>query len=136
MSKDLNKVMLSGRLGKDVEYKVLPSSGATVSTFSVASSRKVKEGDNYRDQTEWFRVVAWDKLAETCSNLLHKGSHVMIEGRLQTREWIDTQGQKRYSTEVIANDMYLLESKRQDSDNAGHGQESYEEELVPEEVPF
>ncbi len=134
MSKDLNKVMLSGRLGKDVEFKYL-TSGMAIATFSVASGRRVKEGDAYRDQTEWFRVVAWDKLGETCNNLLHKGSHVMIEGRLQTRDWVDNQGQKRYSTEVIANDMYILEGKRQDSEGQS-GELVFDAETEPEGIPF
>jgi len=109
--------MLTGRLGKDVELRVTPN-GRSVATFTVASGRSVREGDGYKDQTEWFRVVAWEKLAETCSNYLHKGSHVFIEGRLQTREWQDKEGQKRYSTEVIATDMTMLDAKGQ---NTGGG---------------
>jgi single-strand DNA-binding protein len=130
MARDLNKVMLTGRLGKDVELRVTPN-GRSVATFSVASSRNVREGDAWKEQTEWFRVVAWEKLAETCSNYLHKGSHVFIEGRLQTREYTDKDGIKKYSTEVIATDMTMLDSKGQNSgagndiedawDNAGGG---------------
>jgi single-strand DNA-binding protein len=122
--------MLTGRLGKDVELRVTPN-GRSVATFSVASSRNVREGDAWKEQTEWFRVVAWEKLAETCSNYLHKGSHVFIEGRLQTREYTDKDGIKKYSTEVIATDMTMLDSKGQSSgagndiedawDNAGGG---------------
>jgi single-strand DNA-binding protein len=129
MARDLNKVMLTGRLGKDVELRVTPT-GRSVATFRVASSRNVKDGDNWKEQTEWFQVVAWEKLAETCSNYLHKGSHVFIEGRLQTREWQDKEGQRRFSTEVIATDMTMLDSKGQNSgggsdindawDNAGN----------------
>lgn len=118
MAKDLNKVMLTGNLGKDVELRVTPN-GRSVATFSVASSRNVKDGDNWKDQTEWFRVVAWEKLAETCSNYLHKGSRVFIEGRLQTREWQDKEGQKRFSTEVIATDMIMLDSKGQGGGGSG-----------------
>ncbi|MBN9388269.1 MAG: single-stranded DNA-binding protein [Chloroflexi bacterium] len=130
MARDLNKVMLTGRLGKDVELRVTPN-GRSVATFSVASSRNIREGDAWKEQTEWFRVVAWEKLAETCSNYLHKGSHVFIEGRLQTREYTDKDGIKKYSTEVIATDMTMLDSKGQNSgggndiedawDNAGGG---------------
>src|SRR5690242_19152261 len=130
MARDLNKVMLTGRLGKDVELRVTPN-GRSVATFSVASSRNVREGDNWKEQTEWIRVVAWEKLAETCSNYLHKGSHVFIEGRLQTREYQDKDGVKKYSTEVIATDMTMLDSKNQGQssgndigdawDNAGGG---------------
>ncbi len=130
MARDLNKVMLTGRLGKDVELRVTPN-GRSVATFSVASSRNIKDGDNWKEQTEWFRVVAWEKLAETCSTYLHKGSHVFIEGRLQTREYQDKDGVKKYSTEVIATDMTMLDSKGQSQgsgndigdawDNAGGG---------------
>jgi single-strand DNA-binding protein len=114
MARDLNKVMLTGRLGKDVELRVTPN-GRSVATFSVASSRNIREGDAWKEQTEWFRVVAWEKLAETCSTYLHKGSHVFIEGRLQTREYTDKDGIKKYSTEVIATDMTMLDSKGQSS---------------------
>lgn len=139
MAKDLNKVILTGRLGKEVEQRITPN-GVAVATFSVASGRRVKDGDNFKDQTEWFRVVAWDKLAETCSNFLKKGSHVCIEGRLQTREWVDQQGQKRFTTEVIATDMYILDTRR--DDHEGHGTNGraaegvFEEDLEPEAIPF
>jgi single-strand DNA-binding protein len=119
MARDLNKVMLTGRLGKDVELRVTPN-GRSVATFSVASSRNVREGDNWKEQTEWFRVVAWEKLAETCSTYLHKGSHVFIEGRLQTREYQDKDGVRKFSTEVIATDMTMLDSKGQNS-GGGNG---------------
>ena len=118
MARDLNKVMLTGRLGKDVELRVTPN-GRSVATFSVASSRNVREGDAWKEQTEWFRVVAWEKLAETCSNYLHKGSHVFIEGRLQTREYQDKDGVRKFSTEVIATDMTMLDSKGQGGGQGG-----------------
>lgn len=153
MAKDMNKVTLSGRLGRDVELRVTPN-GRSVATFTVASGRSIKEGDAWKDQTEWFRVVAWEKLAETCANYLHKGSHVLLEGRLQTREWQDKEGQKRSTTEVIASEMYLLD-KRQESggadswDNAPAAPASnnrsrpasrpsagYDDEMEPEDIPF
>jgi single-strand DNA-binding protein len=152
MAKDLNKVMLTGRLGKDVELRVTPN-GSSVATFSVASSRNVKDGDGWKEQTEWFNVVAWEKLAETCANYLHKGSRVYIEGRLQTREY-EKDGQKRYFTEVITNDLIMLDSKKQESgdnwdseaapapaannrsyNNRGRNASS-EEDLEPEDIPF
>ncbi len=118
MAKDLNKVTLTGRLGKDADVKVTPN-GVAVTTFSVASSRNVRDGENWKEETEWFRVVAWRDLAERYGNALKKGTHVLIEGRLQTREWQDQQGQKRFSTEVIANDIYMLSPKQQDGGNSG-----------------
>ena len=113
MSKDLNKVQLTGRLGKDPEIKYT-AQGNAVAQFTVASNRswKTAEGDA-RDDTEWFTVVAWNKLGEICQQYLRKGSRVYIEGRLQTRSWEDQEsGQKRYKTEVIANDMIMLDSKQ------------------------
>jgi single-strand DNA-binding protein len=134
MAKDLNKVMLTGRLGKDVELRVIPS-GTAVATFSVASSRNVKDGDSWKEQTEWFRVVAWEKLAETCANYLKKGSHVFIEGRLQTKEWQDKEGQKRYTTEVIATDMYMLDSKRSQEEGSSSGSGSNQSNTAPTRKP-
>jgi single-strand DNA-binding protein len=120
MARGLNKVMLIGNLGKDPEMKYTPS-GMPVTTFSVAVSRswRTPEGEN-REETEWFRVVAWQKLAETCNEYLRKGMRVYIEGRLQTRKWTDQQGQERYTTEVVANEMVML-SSREESGGGGGG---------------
>jgi single-strand DNA-binding protein len=108
----LNKVMIIGNLGKDPEMKFTPS-GKPVTTFSVAVGRmyKTPEGES-REETEWFRVVAWNQLAEICNQYLHKGSKVYVEGRLQTRTWKDNSGQDRYMTEVIANDMQMLDTRQ------------------------
>ncbi len=113
MSKDLNKVQLTGRLGKDPEVRNTPQ-GNIVTQFTVASNRSWKTADNQqRDDTEWFSIVAWNKLGEICGEYLRKGSRVYIEGRLQTRSWEDQEsGQKRYKTEVIATDMIMLDSRR------------------------
>lgn len=111
MAKDLNKVMLTGRLGADPEARYT-ATGSCVCSFSVASGRTWKSSDGTQhDDTEWFRVVAWDKLGEICNQYLTKGARVYIEGRLQTRKWQDKDGQDRYSTEVIATDMIMLDSK-------------------------
>ena len=108
----LNKVMIIGNLGRDPEMRYTPS-GMAVATFSVAVGRKTRgrEGGELRDETEWFNVVAFDKLAETCNQYLQKGRPVYIEGRLQTRTWDDQQGQKHYRTEVVANQMQMLGSR-------------------------
>lgn len=112
MSKDLNKVQMTGRLGADPEMRSTPQ-GHSVTTFRVAANRswRTAEGEAHED-TEWFRVVAWNKLAEVCNKWLSKGSRVYVEGRLQTREWQDQDGQMRYTTEVIANDMIILDARR------------------------
>jgi single-strand DNA-binding protein len=115
MARDLNKVMLTGHLGADPEMRFTPQ-GTAVTTFRVASNRPWKSGDGVqREETEWFRIVAWDKLAEICNEYLKKGTRVYIEGRLQTRSWEDRNtGEKRYMTEVIAQDMIILTPKGQD----------------------
>ncbi|MBK9711708.1 MAG: single-stranded DNA-binding protein [Kouleothrix sp.] len=112
MAKDLNKVMLTGHLGADPEMRYTPQ-GSAVTTFRVASGRTWKSSDGTQhDDTEWFRIVAWDKLGEICNQYLTKGTRVYVEGRLQTRKWQDQNGLDRYSTEVIANDMIILSSKQ------------------------
>ncbi|MDD2922880.1 MAG: single-stranded DNA-binding protein [Anaerolineales bacterium] len=121
MSRSLNKVQIIGYLGKDPEMRYTPS-GKPVTTFSVAVSRSWNSTDGERhNETEWFNIVAWNNLAETCKQYLSKGQHVYIEGRLQTRRWDDKEGQKHTSVEVVASEMIMLD--RRDS-NSGHSQES------------
>lgn len=108
----LNKIMLIGNLGRDPEMNYTPS-GVAVTKFSLAVSRsyKVQATGEKRDETEWFNVVAWNKLAETCSAYLHKGSKVYIEGRLTQRKYTDKEGIQRTSIDVIANEMEILTPK-------------------------
>lgn len=110
--KSLNKVTLIGNLGKDPELRYT-NSGVPVATFSVATNETWKDQEgNVQERTEWHNIVAWQKLAEICGEWLKKGSKVYIEGRLQTRSWDDKNtGQKRYMTEIVANDMIMLDSK-------------------------
>jgi single-strand DNA-binding protein len=111
MAKDLNKVMIIGRLGKDPEMRYTPG-GSPVTTFSVAAGRQWKDGNGeLHEETEWFNVVTWNKLAEICNEHLRKASRVYIEGRLQTRQWQDADGLSHYRTEVIASDMIMLDSR-------------------------
>ena len=112
MARDLNKVQMTGRLGADPEMRYTPQ-GHAVTTFRAASNRswRTAEGESHED-TEWFRVVAWNKLAEICHQWLSKGSRVYVEGRMQTRQWQDQEGQMRYQTEVIATDIIILDSRR------------------------
>jgi single-strand DNA-binding protein len=112
MARGLNKVMIIGNLGKDPEMKYTPQ-GTPITTFSVAVSRTRKGPDGQPiDETEWFRVVAWEKLAETCNEYLRKGSKVYIEGRLQTRKYTGQDGQERQMVEVVANEMQMLDSRQ------------------------
>lgn len=116
----LNKVMLIGRLGQDPEVRYTQSNTA-VATLSVATSERYKDGNGeYQEKTEWHRVVAWGRLAEICQQYLHKGSLVYIEGPLQTRQWEDNQGQKKYTTEIKALQMTMLDSKGSGGGNQGN----------------
>lgn len=107
----LCKAMIIGNLGRDPEMRYTPT-GKPVTSFSVAVSRvySTTEGER-KEETEWFRVSAWNKLAETCSQYLRKGSKVYVEGRLRTRTWEGQDGQKRLELEVTAADMIMLDSK-------------------------
>lgn len=133
MSGGLNKVMIIGNLGKDPEMKYTQQ-GTPITSFSVAVSRTWRGPDGQQqDETEWFRVVAWEKLAEQCNEFLRKGRKVYIEGRLKTREWTGQDGQKRFTTEVVATSMILLDSKQSGGEYAGGGggNNSREERQAP-----
>jgi len=110
--RSLNKVMLIGNLGKDPELSYT-ASGVAVAKFSIATNERWKDQEgNFQERTEWHNIVAWRKLAEICGQYLKKGSKVYIEGKLQTRSWDDkTTGVKRYATEVVADDLIMLDSK-------------------------
>ena len=119
MVRGLNKVQIIGNLGKDPEMRYTPS-GSAVTNFTVAVNRPRRSQDgNMTDETEWFRVVLWDKLAETASEFLRKGRTVYIEGRLQSRKYTDKDGVERTSVEIVGNEMILLGSRE---DGAGGGQ--------------
>jgi len=112
MAKDLNRVQLTGHLGADPEMRYT-AQGSAVTTFRVASNRTWRDKDgNPHEETEWFRVVAWDKLAELCNQYLAKGSRVYVEGRIQTRKWTDPDGRERYTTEIIAQDIIFLSTPK------------------------
>lgn len=121
MARGLNKVMIIGNLGKDPEMKYTPQ-GTPITTFSVAVSRNWKSPEGQTsEETEWFRVVAWEKLAEICNEFLHKGSKVYMEGRLKTRKYTTPDGQERQIVEVIASDMQMLDSRPQGQ--GGYGED-------------
>ncbi|NCC31842.1 MAG: single-stranded DNA-binding protein [Chloroflexia bacterium] len=133
MAKDLNKVQFTGHLGADPEMRYT-AQGSAVTNFRVASNRTWKDRDGgAHEDTEWFRVVAWDKLGEICNQYLTKGSRVYIEGRLQTRKWVDRDNQDRYVTEVIAQDMIMLSTRGERS--MPTGDEHFGEAEQFEEAP-
>ncbi len=108
----INKVILIGNLGKDPETRYMPS-GKAATNFSVATSERFKDRETGEPQerTEWHRVATFDRLAEIAAEYLKKGSKVYIEGRLRTRKWQDKEGKDRYSTEIIADQMQMLDSR-------------------------
>jgi single-strand DNA-binding protein len=131
----LNKVMVIGNLGADPEMRYT-ADGNALTSFRVAASRNYSTPDGERrEETEWFSVVAWRKLAEQCSQFLQKGRRVYVEGRLRTRSWDAPDGQKRYRTEVVAAQVLFLDRPG----GAPLPEESEEASTVPsvaEEIPF
>jgi len=111
MSRSVNKAIILGNLTRDPEMRYTPS-GNAVTSFAVATNRQWSTDDgSTKEDTEFHNIVAWNKLAELCSQLLKKGTKVYIEGRLQTRSWDDAKGLKHYKTEIVADDMIVLTSK-------------------------
>jgi len=116
-SRSLNKVMLIGNLTRDPELRYTPT-GAAVCTLGLATNRTwVTDSGEKKEETEFHRVVAWNKLAELCSQLLTKGRKIYVEGRLRTNAWTAQDGSQRSTTEVVIEDMIILDSRR-----AGEGE--------------
>lgn len=143
----VNKVILVGRLGADPEMK-FTATGTGVCRLSVATSESWTDKDGQKkDRTEWHRVIAWAKLAQICGEYLKKGRQVYVEGRLQTRSWEDKTGNKRYSTEIVANTVQFLgsgdkqgttSSKDDFVDDSAFMNDSVNEEssAASEDIPF
>lgn len=122
MARGINKVILIGNLGQDPEVKYMPNGGAVANiTVATSDSWKDKNTGEMQERTEWHRVVFFRRLAEIAGEYLKKGSKVYIEGRLQTRKWQDQQGNDRYTTEIIANEMQMLDSRGGSGTGAGGG---------------
>jgi single-strand DNA-binding protein len=139
----LNKVILIGRLGADPEIRYTPD-GTMVTNFRLATdeSYKSKAGEKVQ-RTEWHRIVTFRKLAEICGNYLTKGKLVYVEGKIQTRAWEDKDGAKKYTTEIIASNMQMLDSKKSDSsennsgaNDSGWGDQGYSNADAEDDVPF
>ena len=118
----VNKVILVGRLGQDPELRYTPD-GTAVANFSIATSEswKDKSTGEKKEKTEWHKIVAWRKLGELCGEYLAKGRQVYIEGRLQTRDWQDKDGNKRYTTEVVATEVQFLGSRESSGPRDAYG---------------
>ena len=127
-SRSLNKVLLIGNLTRDPELRYTPQ-GTPVCTFGLATNRSWQPsvGGERQEETEFHRIVAWNKLAELCSELLFKGRKAFVEGRLQTRNWTDAQGQERTTVEIVIDNMIVLDSKHRDRDGQGSGGQQYQQ---------
>jgi len=132
----LNKVMVIGNLGSDPEMRFTPN-GNPVTSLRVATSRVYTTTEGERKQeTEWFTVVAWNKLAESCNQFLTKGRLVYVEGRLRTRTWESQDGQKHYRTEIIAGAVTFLDRQASAALPEEKVTEAEIGELEPENIPF
>ena len=125
MARGINKVILVGNCGQDPETKFMPS-GGSITRLSVATSEawKDKQSGQQQERTEWHRVVFFNRLAEIAGEYLHKGSKVYIEGSLRTNKWQDKSGNDRYTTEIIASEMQMLDSRSSGGDAMGGGGEA------------
>jgi len=132
----LNKVMIIGNLGSEPEMRFTPN-GNPVTSFRVATNRVYTTPEGERKQeTEWFAVVAWNKLAEQCNQFLTKGRLVYTEGRLRTRTWESQDGQKHYRTEIIANRVTFLDRQATAPLSEERVEEAGVDDLEPEDIPF
>jgi single-strand DNA-binding protein len=135
-SASLNKVMIIGNLGSDPEMRFTPA-GNPVTTFRVATNRVSKTADGERkEETEWFSVVTWSKLAENCNQYLVKGQRVYAEGRLHTRQWDGQDGQKHTRVEIIANSVVFLDKKLAPSAPDEKTFEGEGGDIEPQDIPF
>src|SRR3954470_5983536 len=126
MARGINKVILVGNLGADPETRAMPS-GTTVANLRIATSEswRDKQSGEQQERTEWHRVVLFGRLGEIAAEYLKKGSQVYIEGSLRTRKWQDKQGQERYSTEIVGNEMQMLGGRGGGGAGGGGGGEGY-----------
>lgn len=128
----LNKVMLIGNVGRDPEVRYLDGNaaaggqGAKVATFTLATTERYRDRNGeLRENTEWHNIVAWRNSADVAEKFVHKGTQLYIEGRLRTRSWTDQSGTKKFTTEIIVDNLQLL-GRRDDSQNATEPQQQYQ----------
>ncbi|MBO6752564.1 MULTISPECIES: single-stranded DNA-binding protein [Spongiibacter] len=134
MARGINKVILVGNLGQDPETRYMPSGGAVTNvTLATSESWKDKQTGQPQERTEWHRVVFFNRLAEIAGEYLKKGSKVYVEGSLRTRKWQDQSGQDRYTTEIVAAEMQMLDSRGGGSMGGGYGDDSYNQAPAPQQ---
>lgn len=145
MARSLNKVQLIGNLTRDPELRYTPA-GTAVCSFGIATNRSwTTETGEKKEETDFHRVIAWNKLGELCSSLLKKGRKVFVEGRLSNRSWTDKEGQQKSLTEIVIDDMIILDSRKEGSEHAEEVKESGSvkesapaggEVISPDDIPF
>lgn len=136
MARGINKVILVGNLGRDPEVRYMPSGGA-VANLAIATSETWKDkntGEN-QERVEWHRVVMFNRLGEIAGEYLKKGSQVYIEGKLQTKKWQDQNGQDRYTTEIVANEMQMLGGRNDSGQQHSNGQSAPQQHPQPNQQP-
>ena len=137
MSRTLNKVMLIGNVGKDPDVNFTPT-GVKVAQFRMATSESWKDKDGaIQEHTDWHTIVAWRGLADIVERLIHRGSRIYVEGKIQTRTYDDKEGQKRYVTEIVADNILLLDAKRAEgvsNGEAAHSESSSDDKV--DDIPF
>ena len=132
----INKAILIGNLGADPEVRYTQN-GAAVANFNIATTESWTKDGQKEEKTEWHRIVAFGRLGEVCGEYLSKGSKVYIEGRIQTRQWDDKDGNKRYTTEIVAREMKMLDSRGAGSNQGGSPEEPpLPEPMMGDDVPF
>jgi single-strand DNA-binding protein len=148
VARSLNKVQLIGNLTRDPELRYTPQ-GTAVCDLGVATNRswKPQDSNEWQEETEFHNIVVWSKLAERCGEQLSKGKKVYVEGRLRTRSWETQEGEKRYKTEIVADDVMFLDSRnREDGGDQGSNdhrsassaadQQAASQDVNPDEIPF
>jgi single-strand DNA-binding protein len=135
MARGVNKAIIIGNLGNDPDMRYT-ASGAAVANISIATAEswRDKESGEQQERTEWHRVVAFGRLAEIIGEYLRKGSQVYIEGRIQTRKWQDKEGQDRYTTEIVANELQMLGGKGGGSANYESAPQSQQNSPAPQQA--
>ena len=142
----LNKVLLIGRVGQDPEKKVTPA-GHSIVNISLATSERFKDkSGTQQEKVEWHKIVLWNRLAEIVEQYCHKGSQLFVEGSLQTRDWQDKDGNKRYTTEIVARNIQMLDSKGQSDNQSGQQQQNEPmhntapgnkgDDFIEDDIPF
>ena len=136
MMPSFNKLIAIGHLGRDPEMR-FTASGAPVTSFSLATSYSYKTGEGEtKQETEWFDVVTWNRLAETCNQFLGKGRRAYVEGRLRTRSWEGQDGQRHFRVEIVANSVLFLDKRPSGALPEAGAEVGTEDDLDPADIPF